>query len=59
VPGGAHCFQASWIARFVRQVPADAHDTSTLMSIVAAGGGSGWRHFDGERFIGMLDCQPR
>jgi hypothetical protein len=29
------------------------------MSIVAAGGGSGWRHFDGERFIGMLDCQPR
>lgn len=43
---------------FVRQVPADAHDTSTVMS-VPAGGGHARRHFGGERFIGMLDWQPR
>jgi Tol biopolymer transport system component len=43
---------------FVRQVPADEHDTSTVMS-VPAGGGHPRRHFGGERFIGMLDWQPR
>jgi WD40-like Beta Propeller Repeat len=43
---------------FVRQRPADAHDTSTVMS-VPAHGGRARRHFGGERFIGMLDWQPR
>jgi Tol biopolymer transport system component len=43
---------------FVRQVPANAHDTSTVMSVPARGGHAR-RHFGGERFIGMLDWQPR
>jgi dipeptidyl aminopeptidase/acylaminoacyl peptidase len=43
---------------FVRQIPADAHDTSTVMT-VPAGGGRATRHFGGERFIGVLDWQPR
>jgi hypothetical protein len=43
---------------FVRRVPADAHDTSVVMS-VAAGRGRARRDFGGERFIGMLDWQSR
>jgi Tol biopolymer transport system component len=43
---------------FVRQVPADAHDTSTVMTIPARGGRER-RRFGGERFIGFIDWQPR
>ncbi len=43
---------------YVRQIPADAHDSSTVMSVPARGGRAR-RHFGGERFIGMLDWQPR
>jgi Tol biopolymer transport system component len=43
---------------FVRQVPADAHDTSTVLTIPARGGRQR-RQFGGDRFIGFIDWQPR
>jgi Tol biopolymer transport system component len=42
----------------VRQAPADAHDTSTVATIPAHGGREK-RLFGGERFIGLIDWQPR
>jgi Tol biopolymer transport system component len=42
----------------VRQAPADAHDTSTVATIPAIGGRE-WRRFGGERFIDLVDWQPR
>jgi len=42
----------------VRQFPADEHDTSTVATIRARGGGER-RLFGGERFIADIDWQPR
>jgi hypothetical protein len=42
---------------FVRQRPADAHHTSTVMTI-RADGGRARRQFGGTRFIGTIDWQP-
>jgi Tol biopolymer transport system component len=42
----------------VRHAPEDEHDTSTVATI-PAGGGREKRMFGGERFIGLIDWQPR
>jgi Tol biopolymer transport system component len=42
----------------VRQFPADEHDTSTVATIRARGGGER-RLFGGERYINAIDWQPR
>ncbi len=42
----------------VRQFPADEHDTSTVATISARGGGER-RLFGGERYINAIDWQPR
>jgi dipeptidyl aminopeptidase/acylaminoacyl peptidase len=43
---------------FVRQVPADEHDSSTVLTIPARGGRAK-RQFRREHFIGFIDWQPR
>ena len=43
---------------FIRQVPADAHDSSTVMTAPARGGRA-HRHWFTRRFVSAIDWQPR